>query len=107
MEDVAVKRGPGRPRKHPLPTTLDSSSLEYPEKAWSGEGVGDNIDDGPLPAAMPAEPKKRGRPRKHPLPTTNGATVLPGGIVKRGPGRPRGTLSILLLFRCIQVPSIS
>lgn len=90
MEGVPLKRGPGRPRKHPLPEALDPGSLEYSEKAWSGEGVGDNIGDGPLPAAMTAAPKKRGRPRKHPLPSSSGGTLLPNGVAKRKPGRPPG-----------------
>jgi len=62
-----VKRGPGRPRKHPLPD-----------------------------AAVPAVPVKRGpgRPRKHPLPVEAAsapaaAPAVAAGPVTRPTGRPR------------------
>lgn len=61
--EVPIKRGPGRPRKHPLPEAA----------AESGQAT---VKRGP------------GRPRKHPLPEV--AVTAPGETpVKRGPGRPR------------------
>ncbi|MFZ4576811.1 MAG: hypothetical protein ACOYOB_00335 [Myxococcota bacterium] len=78
--EVPVKRGPGRPRKHPLPVAVAG---EIPIKRGPGRPR-----KHPLPIAVAGEtPIKRGpgRPRKHPLPV-----LVAGEIpVKRGPGRPR------------------
>ena len=64
-----VKRGPGRPRKNPLP-----------EEPQMKRGPG-RPRKNPLPE-QPAVKRGPGRPRKNPLPAEAGA-------VKRGPGRPR------------------
>lgn len=111
LGDVPVKRGPGRPRKHPLPDPNAPKRgpgrprkhpLPEPDTPKRGPGrprkyplpdvlVKSEPQDpshGPIRAGTSQErpspyPVKRGpgRPRKHPLPSPS-----PG---KRGPGRPR------------------
>ena len=105
------KRGPGRPRKHPLPKTVSTNPATSQSLTVSGKpskkGPG-RPRKYPLPEAASTNPatllpitaavlKKRGpgRPRKHPLPetiSTSPATSLPLTVTepkKRGPGRPR------------------
>jgi hypothetical protein len=63
-----VKRGRGRPRKHPAPAAAVSA-----------------------PAAAPAATVKRGRgrPRKHPVAAPAAKASAPAKTAKRGRGRPR------------------
>ncbi|KAL6785505.1 hypothetical protein ACKKBF_B00540 [Auxenochlorella protothecoides x Auxenochlorella symbiontica] len=88
--EPAVKRGPGRPRKHPLPELLVSNGHTTPhilQPDVEGEGNG---PDGPF-TAPPPEQRKRGRPRKHPHPASAFEVSAPSYPTKRKPGRPPGT----------------
>ncbi|CAB9524118.1 protein ligase UHRF1 [Seminavis robusta] len=83
-----VKRGPGRPRKHPLPEEAPPRKRGRPPKNKT-----------PPPPVESPPPRKRGRPRKHPLPepaesSTSKKKASPTAsepeptVKKRGPGRP-------------------
>jgi hypothetical protein len=87
-----VKRGPGRPRKHPLPeSAADDAEAQPPRKRGRPpKSKSPQVNTSP-------PPRKRGRPRKHPLtedfesppskkrsPSSSATDV----VVKRGPGRP-------------------
>lgn len=86
---AAVKRGPGRPRKHPLPPI--ETAMEKIEQAVVSmpEWIGENVEV-TMAAAPAQEPKKRGRPRKHPQPAGPVPPPSQSGVVKRKPGRPPG-----------------
>ncbi|EZG44113.1 AT hook motif protein [Gregarina niphandrodes] len=73
MSEVVVKRGRGRPRKHPPDVTVVKRPRGRPRK---------------YPIDVPVIKRGRGRPRIRPLPDPN--------AIKRGPGRPRKTPALLM-----------
>lgn len=89
-----VKRGPGRPRIHPLPDQQrkrgrpPKTDKETPQRNAPPKSISP-----PTPSSSDSMPRKRGRPRKHPLPEEEGArkkkrVQSPSSGVKRGRGRP-------------------
>ena len=85
------KRGPGRPRKNPLPEDQPPRKRGRPPKDQNQKSQSKQKSSSPA-ASNSTSPRKRGRPRKNPLPdeappakkkaSTNNAAP------KRGPGRP-------------------
>lgn len=92
MSEPVVKRRPGRPRKHPLPTPLSEQT------SWGG-GLEDASSAVVSPVGEQAQslgllPRKRGRPRKYPLPPLEPDVQAQAATVKRKPGRPPGAHGI-------------
>lgn len=96
---IKQKRGPGRPRKHPLPESNAENALSVPpKKRGPGRPRTHRVPDALGQTATktgPARPRKQGtetskrgpgRPRKHRGPGRPRKHPLPA---KRGPGRPR------------------